>query len=440
MRRLRLTITTLMVVLMSCLVFSQMPVYGKKVKLKAMYPYSPGAVMYDFYKEKIAEFEQENPDIKIEVIWTGMGVMITRLRALLLAGTPPDTWFHNRGDATVSAREGITLRLDEALKGKNYEGDQTWIDTFQSSIIQSAYIRKDEGVDEPGYYAIPEETFVVGIFYNKKIFRKYGLVPPKTWAEFLRVCEILKNRGIAPLAQDGTVNFYNDWWFEYLAQRIVGHEKFYNTALNKSGTSWTDEPGFLEAARKVYELQEKGYFIEGFEGSKWPAAQANWTRGKGAMILMATWLPSEILKVQPPDFEYGFFAFPMVEGGKGEPTCLEVKFNGEVISKESKHIEEAIKYFKFLTSRKVMEDHSLRRLCPATIKGVPFPKQLEDSKKVVEAAKKTVGFHQGLERDGSEWLKRVFRPWDDRLIFGLITPEQFIKELQKAHEKFYAAK
>ena len=80
MRRLRLTITILMVVLMSCLVFGQMPVYGKKVKLKVMYPFSPGAVMYDFYKEKIAKFERANPDIKFEVIWTGMGPGVMMLR------------------------------------------------------------------------------------------------------------------------------------------------------------------------------------------------------------------------------------------------------------------------------------------------------------------------------------------------------------------------
>ena len=57
------------------------------------------------------------------------------------------------------------------------------------------------------YYAVDGRVYGVCIdknaycmFYNKEVFAKYGLSVPKTTSELTRVCEVLAQNGITPIA------------------------------------------------------------------------------------------------------------------------------------------------------------------------------------------------------------------------------------------------
>jgi len=408
------------------------------VELDVWHFYSVGAGKQPLFEEWTKEFEKAHPNIKVKWTWGGSEFM-TPLRARFAAGKPPDMFPHNSANTHILAREGeIPMKLDKYLEGMNYEGDTKWKDTFLPGVIARAWV--PDAADGPGYYGIPYETYVVGIFYNKDIFEKHNIEIPKTWSEFLDVCETLKKAGIEPLSADGNISFYNAWWFHWLSTRICGADVLYNTALNKPGTSWKDEPCFLEVARKARELVDKGYFMEGYEGSVWPAAQVDWVNGRTAMILMGSWLPSEMLAETPEGFRMDLFPFPIVEGGKGDPTTIEMKFNGWIIPKGAKHPEEAILFAKWFTSRWFQERMAKEGLAPAAIKGVPVPESQSGAVPMLAKAKKVIEFYGGLSGDAPEWLSKVLYPLWDLLFFGEISPEEFIERLQKAHDEFYAAK
>ena len=86
-----------------------------------------------------------------------------------------------------------------------------------------------------------------------------------------------------------------------------------DTAYNKPGTSWT-EKCFVDAARHVQELRDKGYLMRGYEGSKWPSAQMQWVQGKCGLLFNGTWIPKEMKNKLPPGFKMGIFRFPTEEG------------------------------------------------------------------------------------------------------------------------------
>ena len=92
-----------------------------------------------------------------------------------------------------------------------------------------------------------------------------ALVPdlnPQTWDQFLDNCERLKRAGIVPITQDG-IHWYTSWWFDHLAQRILGADKVRQAFRDpQRRIQWT-EPGFLQAARMVEKMLDKGYFAEG---------------------------------------------------------------------------------------------------------------------------------------------------------------------------------
>ena len=49
-------------------------------------------------------------------------------------------------------------------------------------------------------YAVPMEQDLMGVYYNRDLFKKLGLEVPKTYAEFKAVAEKVKEAGLIPIA------------------------------------------------------------------------------------------------------------------------------------------------------------------------------------------------------------------------------------------------
>ena len=64
-------------------------------------------------------------------------------------------------------------------------------------------------------YGLPFYSTSYGIVYNKVLFKKYGISVPRTYEEFLQVCERLKGEGIAPLAVGGNEHSADMGWMNY---------------------------------------------------------------------------------------------------------------------------------------------------------------------------------------------------------------------------------
>ena len=408
----------------------------EEVTIRFISQYGVGNPVQEMWEAAGDEFMEENPNIKVDFDWAG-GDFTSRWRAELAAGTPHDIIWHNEPTSHIFAREGVSLNLTDYLENtNNYEGDKTFKDSFIPAVLERAWV--PDGADGAGYYAIPEAQYISGVFYNKALFEQFNIQIPKTWGEFLAVCETLKANDIAPITLAGLTSGYLAYWFQDLAIRTFSAEGFYDTAMNKPGTSFNDA-GWLDIAKKIAELREKGYFIKGYEGTDGRSAQMLFVQGKAGMILMKAWLPAEMQLEAPEDFGWGFFNFPMVEGGKGEPTAVQLKYNGFVIAKDSKHPDEAVLFAKKLASTSVQKA-SVAVLRPAIVPGLEWPETLQGTYDVLMEAKKAVGFAADLDRDAAEWQAKVLRPLNDKLILGTLAPEDFIEQIQKEHEAFYAQK
>ena len=62
----------------------------------------------------------------------------------------------------------------------------------------------------------------MGPFYCKSNFAKWGVQPPKTWAEFMTLCQTLKGKGIPIGIGLGDTPWVASAWFDYLNIRING--------------------------------------------------------------------------------------------------------------------------------------------------------------------------------------------------------------------------
>ena len=387
--------------------------------------YSPGTVQSDVYESIVDKYMDENPGVEVTIEFVGQDIM-SKLRPRLIQKDVPDIVMLNPGYADVLASEKMLLPLDSYFDGKNYEESGTWRDDFIANTIETGAFRGNA-------YMVPEQLAVTAWFYNKAIFREYGLEVPETFEEFLAVCETLKENGIDPIASDGNIDYYLAWFFSSFAIREAGVEK-YIAALNGE-MEWT-EPEFIEAARK--EQQILPYFQKGFRGTQYPAANAIFVQGSAAMMYIGSWLPQEVATLTPEGFEMGMFAFPAV-GAAGEERMLETKINGYSIPADAKNVDGAIHFLKFLTTKECSEQiASLDQ--HSAVKDVTVPESLTDVLALIEAADIVVPQYSYLQAsEYVDWSTMVLYPLNASFMYGdIATPEEFMESVQTKTEEYFA--
>ncbi|GAA1202817.1 extracellular solute-binding protein [Pseudonocardia alaniniphila] len=172
-------------------------------------------------------------------------------------------------------------------------------------------------------YAVPNNGVKpVMIYYNKDLFAKIGAQPPSTWGELMALVPRFQAAGISPFAVAGQPKWPLLPWFAYLVDRLGGPGVLDGIVANKHD-GWSDH-AVLEANRMIQDLVNKGGFIKGFASISTDSGAdvALLYTGKAAMTLG---LPAtyQTIKTGDPTFvadrKLGYFPFPAVEGGKGDP-------------------------------------------------------------------------------------------------------------------------
>ncbi len=362
--------------------------------------------------------------------------VLTSVKSDILIGKAPDIIDNDASElaaALLSSDEILLEPLDDVLARSAY-GEQTPIaDNMNGAYSMFAKDGKN--------YVLPFIYITSGFFYNKTLFKELNLEVPETWEEFLSVCDAVEASGIPALAADGNISFYNCYYYQALCQRIMGSGKFREAALDPTGASW-DNPGFLEAAQKVSELSASGkdYFQDGYAGSAYPAAQADWAMGGAGMLYCGTWIPLETASLTDSDFEFGFFPFPTIPNGTGSVTDIEAQLMSFCVPKDAAN-KEAAKDFLAYCSSKAAADRlvELSDNMAARTDAI-YPDALIDVKPTVDAADAYHLNYDGAMSAAPEWWANVFYPADDALFFGNITAEQFIEQIKSETIKFYENK
>jgi multiple sugar transport system substrate-binding protein len=210
---------------------------------------------------------------------------------------------------------------------------QEKFDDFYSKTKKSVTINDKQ-------YGIPISYYPWGFFYKKSLFRKFDLTPPKSWQEFLHICEILKEANIAPMVMATKTPFPAASWFSYLNLRLHGLK--FHTQLTAGNIPFTD--GRVRTTLEhMRGLIEKGYFLKGHEKLSFLNALPFLYRNRGGMYLIGSMVLAKIPKNQKPDI--GFFRFPQMDASI--PLYEEAPLNILFIPSQSKHKSAAKKVLSF---------------------------------------------------------------------------------------------
>jgi ABC-type glycerol-3-phosphate transport system substrate-binding protein len=347
----------------------------------------------------IAKFQSKYPNITITPVWNGRENQ-TKVRTALGAKTVIDLVDQDASQiAGGLMQEGLLLPIDDMLNTTALDENVPFKDVFVPGVLD-LYIK--DGVR----YLMPYDVSPVMFWYNKDIFEKAGIAqPPATWDEFLVDLQKIKDAGYEPLAIEADGGDYNMFYFQYLVQRMKGKGFLLNAIEDKTGEAWKD-PAFTDALTMIRELWDKEFIPKASLGYQWPAAQQTVATGKTAMELVGGWLPNELSPITGPDFNWGGFNFPAVEGGAGKVTDLQQWLLAFGVLKDSAHPQEAQEFLKF-----VMTKESQQRLSDAlqgvVRKGVNWPEPMADGAIASENATDVLDHVDGGTALYAEFTKNV---------------------------------
>lgn len=382
-------------------------------------------------KKIIDEYEEENPDINIDITWMGRD-LLSKTRNAVLSDDAPDL-IDKEGSEIKGALGSRDLiePLNDLLEKEIQDEDEIFKDVFTPGLLEMY-----ESNDDDTYF-IPYELISSGIFYNDQMFDELDVSAPKTWDEFISMSKDIKEQGTPPLALDGSVDFYGAYYFYWLSTRINGPGMLNEAAADETGEMW-DEPGFLEAAQKVEELAKLDLFKDGYTGSQFPTQRDEWAEGKIAMLIEGTWIPgsTQELTSEDEDFKYRLFPFPQYEDNEEYYNSVEADLIGWT-APQGANMELVEDFLTFAMKKDFQEGIVTESKNISTREDLSTPEELNDFEEILADEPEFHEIYDGLRSDYPVWWETVFLPLDNKLIFGEVTAEEFIAEIQKESREFW---
>ncbi|WP_394250679.1 ABC transporter substrate-binding protein [Arthrobacter pityocampae] len=300
------------------------------------------------WEKTVAAFEEANPGVTIDIQSIQNEEMDGKLQTALNSGDAPDIFMARGGGKladVVAAGQAmdITDSIDDATRAAVPEG------------VLSAF-----GV-EGKIYGMPTAVLPGGIYYSGDLFAEAGVEgTPTTIDELGSAVDKLKGAGIDPIAVGAKDAWPAAHWYYFFAVRACSQDAL-NTAAE---TMEFDDPCWLEAGKNLQEFVDTEPFNNGFlttSAQQGAGSSAGLIANqKAAMELMGAWNPGVIASLTPdekPLPDLGWFPFPEVDGGEGEPGAMMGGVDGFTCSAQAPK-EECTAFLNFFMQKEYQEDYA----------------------------------------------------------------------------------
>lgn len=169
--------------------------------------------LFDLYKKRYPNVEVINATVTGGAGVNARAVLKTRM----LGGDPPDSFQIHAGQA-LTGTWVVADRMEDLTALFNQEG---WMNRFPKGLIDLISYKGK-------IYSVPVNIHRSNVmWYVPAKLREWGVQPPKTWAEFLTTCQILKGKGLeAPLALGE--NWTQQHLWESVALGVLGAADYGN--------------------------------------------------------------------------------------------------------------------------------------------------------------------------------------------------------------------
>ena len=302
----------------------------------------PGA---EYWKSAAAEYHAQHPNVTIKIQYVQNEDLDGKLQTALNSNSAPDVFLQRGGgkmQAMVDAGQIQELNLSATDKAN----------TGAAAVAGDSIDGK--------VYAVPLDTAPEGIYYSKDLFKQAGITAtPTTMDELQADVAKLKSVNVAPIAVGAKDAWPAAHWYYNFALRECSQDTMTATAksLKFDDACWTKAGDDLDAFLKVTPFQKGFLTASSQQGAGSSAGML--ANHKAAMELMGNWDPGVIGTLTPnqkalPDL--GWFPFPAVAGGQGDPSAMMGGSGGYSLSKKAP--KEAFEFLQFLVTKDQQEAYA----------------------------------------------------------------------------------
>ena len=248
------------------------------------------------WAEAIKIFEEENPDVTVEVEKQTFEQIQKNAKIVLTGDDVPDVMEFNKGNATAGqlAAQGLLTPLTDAAT------ERGWDEKLPGSLATTAMYDEQGLMGSGEWYGVPNYGEFVGVYYNKDMFAEHGLEVPTSLDEFDDVLAAFKEEGITPLAEAGAEYPLGQLWYELVLaygdralvddyQLFANDVDFHNAAMTKA-TEKLDEwiaKGYIASDSAALTAEDMG--VSFIDGTYPLMVSGSWWFGRLATEVEADW-------------------------------------------------------------------------------------------------------------------------------------------------------
>lgn len=343
-RHFKAIIVTLVVTLVPLVGLQPSAMATTQVNLRVLTGENPPLVAY--FKSAIPAFEKRYPNIKVQfgtIPTAGTdGIIKDRLTAKAV-----DVLTINSGSVPPPYVTGSTLSNMQILEKAGAFVDQSkrgyvrrWLPKVVASATHNGKI----------FYLPLGSNIVNGIYYNKALFKKYGLSVPTTWSEFMNVNKTLTANGVTPLAMGGKDIWPAGLVMLGMVQSLYPDMDALNKGLWDHSIKLTD-PTSVKVLTQIKDIFS--YTEPTFAGLAYSNVYAEFLNSKVAMIPDGSWAQPSIAQGNP-SFGFGYFPLPGSEKASNNVFGLKPEYGFAVSARSTKAQQDAafkwIDYFSLRTN------------------------------------------------------------------------------------------
>jgi raffinose/stachyose/melibiose transport system substrate-binding protein len=376
------------------------------------------------WEEVARDFEAKNPGVKVEMQFLENEAYKAKLPTVLQSKDRPHIIYSWAGGVLKSQIEaGVLEDITAPLSG--------YKDNLAPAAV-SAFTFDGKN------YGIPYAQSQVGFFYNKELMAKANVdgAKIKTWDDLLEAVKKLKAAGVTPLMAGGADKWPLHFYWTNLAVRVGGRTAF-EAALRGENGGFEGET-FVKSGQLFKQLVDLQPFQNGFLGFKNPQAVGAFGDGKAAMTLAISIVGQQQRALAADkkgisDDNLGWFDFPTVAGGKGDPSDTLGGINGWLVTKGAP--KEAVAFLKSFVSLEVQKRLAAGNFLIPVYKGADEGLANPLIRNVAQNLAKSK-YHQNFyDQSLGPSVGRVVNDVTAEIAGGSMTPEAAAKTIQEAYKQ-----
>lgn len=278
-----------------------------------------------YFEDAAKAFEAANPDTKIKVEMVPWDNALQQLTTDIAGGNAPDLAIIGTRWLVDFVKNDAVEPLDDRL------ADGTGGIFFETFLSPG---RLDGKV-----YGLPIAASARALYYNKDIFTKAGVEPPKTWDDLHAAAQKISalGDGTYGLALQGK-EIETDVYFYYAMWSHGG------SILTPDGKSGLASDAAVKAATLYKQMIDDGSTQKGVTTFSRENAQDLFKAGKAGMVMTAPFLANQI-KSEGQKINYGIIPVPSGDAGKNFTYGVTDSF---VMFKTSQNKDAAWAFTKFV--------------------------------------------------------------------------------------------